>query len=274
MDSFRNLALVLVAALVLPWVFLIATPSCQMRNLAPVALGDDNLGVSADYYPSHQTFAAGAKIYQQEGCMLCHSQMLRDPRAGDDIFRLGWGREQGLDTDEPENSPIARPSLREDYMGEKYAPLGLERVGPDLSNVGHRRPDRNWHLLHLYQPRAVTHWSTMPPMKHLFDVRKIAGQPSKAALRLPDGYGPKDGYEVVPTEEAEILVQYLLSLKRDSQAPDALLPTNFIKVRDGIVDEVVEPEPAEPAPDAEGADDVKAPDADADQPKAGEPSAE
>ena len=224
MDQLKNLSLVLVGVLVLPWIFMVAVPSCQMRALTAQATEAGNMGVAANFYPGHQVFEGGAAIYRSEGCAYCHTQVLRDPRAGDDIYKRGWGREQGLDLEKPEEATYARASLPQDYLGEHYAPIGLDRVGPDLSNVGYRRPDRDWHHRHLYQPRTESQWSTMPPMKHLYELRKIDGQPSSDALQLNEKYAVEEGYEVVPTEEAEILVQYLLSLKRDSPAPLALLP--------------------------------------------------
>ena len=36
------------------------------------------------------------------------------------------------------------------------------KVGPDLSFVGDRRPDRDWHLRHFSDPQAVSPGSIMP----------------------------------------------------------------------------------------------------------------
>ncbi len=54
----------------------------------------------------------------------------------------------------------------------------------------------------------------MPAYKFLFTERAIASnQPSYKAVKLPSGFGPAAGIEVVPTPRAEALVAYLLSLK-------------------------------------------------------------
>ena len=54
----------------------------------------------------------------------------------------------------------------------------------------------------------------MPAYKFLFTERVLAGnQPSYKAVKLPSGFGPADGIEVVPTARAEALVAYLISLK-------------------------------------------------------------
>ncbi len=43
-------------------------------------------------------------------------------------------------------------------------------MGPDLTFVGSRRRDPEWHLRHLREPQATSLGSTMPPFKHLPDV--------------------------------------------------------------------------------------------------------
>jgi cytochrome c oxidase cbb3-type subunit 2 len=59
----------------------------------------------------------------------------------------------------------------------------------------------------------------MPALKHLYVVRKAQGPDSERALKLTGKYAPAAGYEVVPTAEAEALVDYLLSLKKDYPIP-------------------------------------------------------
>ena len=93
--------------------------------------------------------------------------------------------------------------------------LGSQRIGPDLSDVGARKPDFNWHLLHLYAPRHQVADSTMPPYRFLFETRRIERMPSLDALTLPRELAPPAGYEVVPKPEAKALVVYLLSLRAD-----------------------------------------------------------
>ena len=106
-----------------------------------------------------------------------------------------------------------------DYLGENYALLGIQRVGPDLANFGWRAPDKSALYQHLYSPRSVHDWSTMPAYTGLFSVQKIQGPVSERALKLPKKYAPPAGYEIVPTPEAERLVEYLLSLKKDYPIP-------------------------------------------------------
>jgi cytochrome c oxidase cbb3-type subunit 2 len=73
--------------------------------------------------------------------------------------------------------------------------------------------------MQLYAPRATDEWSVMPSFKHLYQVRKRQGQGAKTALSLAAKFAPEAGYEVVPTAEAEALVDYVLSLKKDYPVP-------------------------------------------------------
>jgi cbb3-type cytochrome oxidase cytochrome c subunit len=125
---------------------------------------------------------------------------------GSDISR-GWGK---------------RRNVAEDYLYDYPVMLGIQRVGPDLANVGLRLPDQNWHLRHLYHPRLDVKNSTMPPYRFLFEKRKTGSQPSADALVLPPEAAPADGFEIFPRPEARALVAYLLSLRADAplfQAP-------------------------------------------------------
>lgn len=121
---------------------------------------------------------------------------------GADIAR-GWGK---------------RRSVAQDYVYDAVVQPGTRRAGPDLANVGapSRKPDANWHLLHLYAPQLVDKTSTMPPYRFLFERRKIGQVPSPDALKLTGEYAPPAGFEIVPTDKAHALVAYLLSLRSDA----------------------------------------------------------
>lgn len=139
----------------------------------------------------------GHQIYVRDGCVYCHSQQTRPEGFGAD-FERGWGR----------------ASVGQDYIGFKPHVLGTMRTGPDLANIGVRQPSREWHYIHLYQPRAVVKESIMPPYPWLFDVfAETSGQTQQAGLNLNDPYGMA-GKKIVPKDEAEALVDYLLYLNQ------------------------------------------------------------
>jgi cytochrome c oxidase cbb3-type subunit 2 len=139
--------------------------------------------------------------------------MIRPSQLGLDGWYKGWGQDQ-------EARPVAaRPNVFRDYLSEKYALLGIQRVGPDLTNFGWRAPEAAALHAHLYAPRSVHDWSTMPAYTQLYKLQKIQGPASDRALKLPKKFAPPAGFEVVPTPEADRLVEYLLSLKRDYPVP-------------------------------------------------------
>jgi cytochrome c oxidase cbb3-type subunit II len=138
----------------------------------------------------------GQEVYQANGCASCHTMQVRMKGYGADIERH-WGR---------------RASVLQDFVYDEHVFLGQVRLGPDLADVGTRLPDRNFHLMHLYNPRTTVEGSMMPQYPYLFEKRKIRGSGSPNALQLPDKFAPPAGYEIVPTRDADALAQYLLSL--------------------------------------------------------------
>jgi cytochrome c oxidase cbb3-type subunit 2 len=109
-------------------------------------------------------------------------------------------------------------------MRENPVFLGTMRTGPDLTNIGARQPSAMWHHQHLYQPGTVSPGSIMPSYRYLYRLQKIEGQRSAHAIDLLPPDNPPDGYEVVPTAEAEALVAYLISLNRNYPLPEAPEP--------------------------------------------------
>ena len=137
----------------------------------------------------------GRQIYIANGCVYCHSQQPRDPSLGPDGAR-GWGR----------------PSTPADYVYDNPHLLGTMRTGPDLLNIGARQPSQDWHLAHLYQPRALVGGSIMPSFPFLFRVA-LAAEPGETVVTLPPVAQPKSGV-VVASADALALVAYLRSLNR------------------------------------------------------------
>ena len=135
----------------------------------------------------------GRDVYIASGCVYCHTQQPRDRNLGPDHER-GWGR----------------ASVPGDYVYDKPHLLGSMRTGPDLFNIGARQPSKDWHLGHLYQPRAYVPGSIMPAYPYLFET-KAAAEPGDEVVKLPPGHGPSQGV-VVARPEALDLVKYLQGL--------------------------------------------------------------
>ncbi|MGF1656737.1 MAG: cbb3-type cytochrome c oxidase subunit II [Verrucomicrobiales bacterium] len=184
------------------WVGLVVAPIFQIGQLS--AYEDEDLGVVLPPPPPGLA-EAGRRVYVANGCIYCHSQQIRPEYAGADMDR-GWG---------------VRRTMPRDYIYDRPHLLGTMRTGPDLSSVGRRLSDKDWHHVHLYAPQMVESKSIMPPFRHLYEVRKIRGERSSNALELSGNYTPPEGYEVVPTAEAEALVEYLVTLDRSYALPEA-----------------------------------------------------
>ncbi len=220
MTSSRNFLYGLVAAFGLPWLLIVIIPVLKAQKIVPQAYDKDRDGIEG-VYPSTKIDRQGQLVYISEGCVQCHTQVIRPSFKSLDGWRKGWGSDQ---SDQPKHA--TRPSRWTDYVGEPVAPLGVQRNGPDLANYGYRAPaERSKIHLKLYSPASFkeTEWSIMPAYRHLYKVQKIQGNGSAQALKFPQeapkSLRPKKGYEVVPTPAAEQLVDYLLSLKKDAPVP-------------------------------------------------------
>lgn len=192
-------------AFALPWLLLVVLPYLDQSNASPTLYGDGEEvegGLLAYPDPILQRHGAsdyGREIYAAEGCAYCHTQVIRPTYAGADMWRVGWGGR--------EEAGFARETQPGDYANEGVAPLGYQRIGQDLSNLGHRIISREEMHRHLFDPKSFDTDSGMPAFKHLY---------------RPAATG--EGY--VPTPKAEALVDYLLSLKKDQPLPKSVLSGN------------------------------------------------
>lgn len=182
-----------IAILAFATLMLVVVPGAQIRDQAPAT------GL-ANYTPQQ---LAGRQQYINQGCVYCHSQQPR--AAGQTLADLakGWGR-----------APSAA-----DFAFDRPHKLGTMRTGSDLLNVGARLPSRDWHLTHLYQPRAIFDWSIMPSYPYLFE-RKQSAAPGDVVVKLPPEFQPQ-GLVVVARQEALDLVAYLQGLNSTYPAEPA-----------------------------------------------------
>ncbi len=191
----------------LSWLGLVLAPQLQLGNQVPEP--NEKTG---QLYPQARSGVAqqGAQIYRANGCFYCHSQQIGPSGFASDIER-GWG---------------LRRTVAADYLFDLPVMAGSQRTGPDLANIGLRRPDANWLLLHIYNPQSTMaegEKSNMPSYSYLFEKRKTGGKISPAALKLPVRFAPETGYEIVPRRDAVALAEYLRSLQ--SSTPLFELPS-------------------------------------------------
>ncbi len=109
----------------------------------------------------------GRDIYIREGCVGCHSQMIRPFRA--EVERYGHYSVAG-------ESVWDHPFL-----------WGSKRTGPDLARVGERYSD-DWHYAHLMDPRSVVPQSNMPAYPWL-DKNTLDGKYTVRKMEVLRSYG-------------------------------------------------------------------------------------
>lgn len=243
MNSLKHFVLILGTCFIVPTYCMVAHPYAveRARQTVPYVMEEPGSGKAFDdvtlkglSYPS--AFAGdrkrGEQVYAREGCVQCHTQLIRPDYAGIDQFKKTWGKDQ-----EGKNIAPTRQTIMWDYMHEDFAMLGQRRIGPDLANVGYRlegnlagkttpeeiRAEKaralNDFYLYLYAPRARKDWSNSPGFRHLFVTRLKEGKGSEIALQLPANLAPAEGMEIVPSNEARALADYMLGLKRDEPLP-------------------------------------------------------
>lgn len=175
-----------IAILAYATVMLVIVPGIQIRTQDP----------PPGLVPYTKQQLDGRQQYVSMGCVYCHSQQPRSYEHTLADAAQGWGR----------------PSVAADYVYDRPHQLGTMRTGPDLLNVGARLPSAEWHLTHLYQPRAIFDWSVMPAYPFMFE-EKDKADAGDVVVKLPPQFRP-EGKIVVAKKEALDLVAYLQSLNR------------------------------------------------------------
>lgn len=141
---------------------------------------------------------AGRDLYVREGCVGCHSQMVRPFRA--ETERYGHYSVAG-------ESVYDRPFL-----------WGSKRTGPDLARVGLRYSDE-WHRVHLINPRDVVPESVMPSYPWLEgtplnmpDIQARMKTMRMMGIPYTDEQIAKAPEEITGKTEMEAMIAYLQSL--------------------------------------------------------------
>jgi cbb3-type cytochrome oxidase cytochrome c subunit len=215
----NRLVIGLATCFALPWVVLILGPYKSTSHFALVPYNEDNGDEMKGFFPPALTSnqKIGRDLYFSQGCIQCHTQVIRPQIAGDgDEFKVNWGETQNTGSPKPVR---VRNTVAEDYLGEEYAPIGQRRVGPDLANAAYRFKSRQEVLEHLFHPQAQIKDSNCPPQRQLFTVKAIGGAPSQLALKsTPDMKLTRD-QEVVPINDALALADYVLAMKKNYPLP-------------------------------------------------------
>jgi cytochrome c oxidase cbb3-type subunit 2 len=117
----------------------------------------------------------GRDVYMANGCVGCHSQMIRPLRA--------------------ETERYGHYSVAGESVWDHPFLWGSKRTGPDLARVGGRYSD-DWHRAHLYNPRDLVPESIMPAYPFLAET-PLDGQQTAKKMQVLRSLG-------VPYTDADI----------------------------------------------------------------------
>jgi len=145
-------------------------------QIVPTIMVKSNIPTIASVKPYTPLELEGRDIYIREGCVGCHSQMIRPFRS--EVARYGDYSKAG------------------EYVYDHPFLWGSKRTGPDLHRVGGKYPD-TWHFNHMYSPQRVNKASIMPAYKWLFANKAMDHSMIEAKMKAMRTLG-------VPYTDAEI----------------------------------------------------------------------
>jgi cytochrome c oxidase cbb3-type subunit I/II len=202
---------------------LVAVAIGGLVEIVPMFLIKNNVPTITSVTPYTPLEMMGRDIYIREGCVGCHSQMIRPFRS--ETERYGEYSKAG------------------EFVNDHPFLWGSKRTGPDLHREGGKYPDA-WHYNHMDDPQSTSPGSIMPRyswlLRQKIDTNAVA--PRIAALRkvgvpYPAGYenGPAQqdlakqadaivlglkvgSVESQPDREIIALIAYLQRLGKDIKA--------------------------------------------------------
>lgn len=145
-----------------------------MVQIIPSLMVDEYVPVISTVKPYTPLELEGRDIYIREGCVSCHSQMIRPFRS--EVERYGEYSKSG------------------EYVYDHPFLWGSKRTGPDLMRVGQKYSD-NWHLNHFYDPQSTSSGSIMPSYKWLIKSKLDKSQTEdkmEAMVSLGVPYTPEE----------------------------------------------------------------------------------
>ncbi|MEO1652604.1 MAG: cytochrome-c oxidase, cbb3-type subunit I [Bacteroidota bacterium] len=152
-------------------------------EIVPTFMIKSNVPTIASVTPYTPLELHGRDLYIREGCVGCHSQMIRPFR--DETERYGEYSKAG------------------EFVYDHPFLWGSKRTGPDLHREGGLRSD-SWHYFHMLEPQQLSPGSIMPPYPWLLenDFEPASIIPKITAMRNL-GVPYADGYEDQVLEDVE-----------------------------------------------------------------------
>jgi cytochrome c oxidase cbb3-type subunit I/II len=117
-----------------------------VAQIIPTLVVESNIPTISSVKPYTPLELEGRDLYIREGCVGCHSQMIRPFRS--EVERYG---------------PYSKAG---EFVYDHPFLWGSKRTGPDLLRVGGKYSD-NWHFNHMYDPQSTSSGSIMPAYQWL-----------------------------------------------------------------------------------------------------------
>jgi cytochrome c oxidase cbb3-type subunit I/II len=153
---------------------LVAVAIGGLIEMIPMWVVRTNIPMIASVKPYTPLELSGRDVYIREGCVGCHSQMVRPFRS--ETERYGPYSKSG------------------EYVYDHPFLWGSRRTGPDLMRVGGKYPDA-WHYKHLEDPSSTSPGSIMPHYPWLManqldtsTIQKKIAVLRKLGVPYPEGY--------------------------------------------------------------------------------------
>src|SRR6266498_3551245 len=171
-------------------------------EIVPMFLIRQNVPTIASVKPYTPLEVMGRDIYIREGCVGCHSQMVRPFRS--ETERYGEYSKAG------------------EYIFDHPFLWGSKRTGPDIHRVGGKYPDA-WHYNHMEDPGSTSPGSIMPKYPWLFSQKlDTSPLPARIAALRKVGVTYPEGYESKALDELKLQASKVVtnlqvgSIKADS----------------------------------------------------------
>lgn len=145
-------------------------------QIVPTIMVKSNIPTIVSVKPYTPLELEGRDLYIREGCVGCHSQMVRPFRS--EVERYGPQSKAG------------------EFVYDHPFLWGSKRTGPDLLRVGGKYND-SWHFNHMWSPQSTSSGSIMPGYKWLFDNEPLNISDIEAKMKVMQRLG-------VPYTDAEV----------------------------------------------------------------------
>jgi len=152
-------------------------------EIVPMYLIKSNVPTISSVKPYTPLEVVGRDLYIREGCVGCHSQMIRPFRS--ETERYGEYSKAG------------------EFVFDHPFLWGSKRTGPDLHRVGGKYSDA-WHYHHMEDPRSMSPGSIMPPYPWLYASKlDLTSLPARIRALRKVGVPYPEGTEATAQKDAQ-----------------------------------------------------------------------